>query len=276
MLVIMNGIKLLIIVAAILLFWTPDTLKATPIIEVDKTEKSVEKGKSFQIRLKILANERLTDVCIIPIQPEGFVISPIPQPIVRIRKQTEGTRAEEEYAYIDKLEPGSRITVAFKVSAPRIIDRPFKGISTRESKSFDFNISYRYLADGNEITGIQTVSTSVRYTTSMYVYLLCGWIGILLGHIVKVTTEGREGLKSRLKDKPVKKQTITFLHYIFVSNAVSLLTLLVIGFTVLLVLAIDQMPTKGWYDSIALGTGLAILGDDKLLSKLKARSSVQL
>ena len=42
MLVIMNRIKLLIIVAAILLFWTPDTLKATPIIEVDKTEKSVE------------------------------------------------------------------------------------------------------------------------------------------------------------------------------------------------------------------------------------------
>lgn len=273
MLVIMNGFRLLLMVAVILLFWTSDLLKATPIIEVDKTAKSVEKGKSFQIRLKIFANERLTDICIIPIQPEGFIVYPIPQPIVKIKKQTEGVQAERKYVYIDKLESGSHITIAFKVIAPGIIDKPFKGISTREPKSFDFNVSYRYLADGNEITGIQTISTSVRYTTSMYVYLLCGWIGILLGHIVKVTTEGREELKNRVKDKSIKRQTIIFLHYVFVSNAVSLLTLFVIGFTVLLVLAIDQMPTKGWYDSIALGTGLAILGDDKLLSKLKAKSS---
>ena len=268
MLVIMKRSRLLLLTSVMLLFWTTDILKATPIIEINKTAKSIEKGKSFQIRLKILANECLTDIYIIPIPPEGFVVFPIPQPIIKVKKQINQIRTtRNEYVYINKLEPGSCITVAFKVITPPLIEKPFKGISTRELKVFDFNISYKHLINANEISGVQTISAIVRYTTSIYTYLIFGCIGIFLGHIIKVLTDRHEELKSHLKNKPKKIRTL--FQYVFITNAVSLLTLLVIGLSVLLVLSKEQLPTRGWYDSLVLGTGLAILGDHNLLLRLR-------
>ena len=270
MLTIMKSSKLLL-TSVILLFWTIGILKAAPIIEINKTAKSIERGKSFQIRLKILANECLTDVYIIPIPPEGFVVFPIPQPIIKVKKQIDQIR-NTRYVYINKLEPGSCITVVFKVSTPPLIEKPFKGISTRELKFFDFNISYKHLVNGNEISCIQTISTAVRYTTSIYLYLIFGCIGIFLGHAIKVITDRHDELKSYLKNKPttkIKDKITGLLQYIFITNVVSLLTLFLIGLSALLVLSKDQVPTKGWYDSLALGIGLAIVGDHNLLLKLR-------
>jgi hypothetical protein len=47
-----------------------------------------------------------------------------------------------------------------------------------------------------------------------------------------------------------------------------LLSVAAIGFVVLLVFAREAIPTKGWYDSLALGVAVAILSDDQLLKRV--------
>ncbi len=44
-----------------------------------------------------------------------------------------------------------------------------------------------------------------------------------------------------------------------------------VGFAVLVILARDTIPIRGWYDSFALGAILGMLGDEDLLGKLKIK-----
>jgi len=48
-----------------------------------------------------------------------------------------------------------------------------------------------------------------------------------------------------------------------------------IGFVVLLVLSRDEVPSKGWYDTVALGVAAAILSDEQLLAKVRTTVPVR-
>ena len=72
--------------------------------------------------------------------------------------------------------------------------------------------------------------------------------------------QGEKGQKEYLK---------TILKYIFSTRLTAFITILVIGFSSLLVLSRDSLPISTWDQAMALGIGLAVLTDEQLLSKIK-------
>ena len=61
----------------------------------------------------------------------------------------------------------------------------------------------------------------------------------------------------------------TLLYQILVARMPLLLTLLIVGFGILLSLAKDALPVTSWHQAIALGIGIGILSDEQLITKLK-------
>lgn len=88
-------------------------------------------------------------------------------------------------------------------------------------------------------------------------------IGLLVAHIIKSVA------KSRSNSKPQNAKIKDLVNRIFSENFVGLMTTLLIGFGILIILAQEMVPTRGWYDTLALGIILGMIGDENLLRKLK-------
>jgi len=154
----------------------------------------------------------------------------------------------------------------YRVRAPSYLEIGHgqgRGISTRDPKSFIFSLSYRLGPNGP--TRHQVVELTLRYTTSIYLYLVWGIVGLQLAHIIKSLA------KYRGEPAPASPSLKGIVDYVFARNLVGLATTLAIGFAVLVILARDAIPTRGWYDSFALGVILGMLGDEDLLGKLKVK-----
>ena len=140
------------------------------------------------------------------------------------------------------LDKGSSFASVWTVIPPAQVTGWLEpGGDTREKKVFLFNTTYKI----NEHQVRQAVDLTLDYSISHYLYIICGMLGIILGVLIKTLA---------------KSQELRLGWEAAVSVA--------IGFIVLLVLSRDRVPTKGWYDSIALGAAVAFLSDDKLLSKI--------
>ena len=181
---------------------------------------------------------------------------------------------------IPSLAAGSRTELLFRIRAPGLDGKP--KADPAGTPAIDGNISTgqkkRILVTASQVTasGRQVVSSGVEieYTTMMWLYLACGLLGVVLGHLAKVVGEDRKKLRdsavfdqTRASARAVTKFTY-LLGWVYVERMPSFLTLLVIGFGGLLVLSADGIPAASWHQSIALGIGLAVVSDDKLLAKV--------
>lgn len=245
---------------------------AAPSVEIVPTQKNVEKGDVFEIRIKISTPESLNNIIIDPIPPEGFIMEQIP---------CEGiaTTLDRTQIRIDHLEAGSEQTVAYIIRSPSIlsglnISQP-EGRTLKEAKSFVFNIFYNESTkdtNGSEITiqNVETTRIDIRYTTDMFIYLISGLLGILVGYVIKICTKNREDLDNLLDNVNSQKDALSkILKYLFLTRLSALLTILVIGLGALLVLSQESVPVNSYDQAIAMGIGLSILTDEELLSKLK-------
>lgn len=236
---------------------------ANPKIEILPTTTSVEKGSEFQLRVKITAVEPLQDIVISPIIPEGFKITPIASPGIETVKPD---RSETGDITIAALEAGSSLTVSFRVHTPGYSDSPRK-----RNGEFVFNVFYLTQKDTLQVKGSETCSINIEYTTSIGFYLLAGLLGVILGHIVKVATKDRATITSAAQNEiSIMKKLFIVGRHLFISQLPGLITILAIGFGVLLTLAREAVPVRGWPEAIALGIGLAVLTDEELLMKIKA------
>ena len=217
---------------------------------ISSSEKSIEKGERFRLFLNVKTDDVAIHNLNIEEQPPiGFtfdkkkLIPEIPKTI----------------------SPGSQFLFTYIVTAPEHLPAIFKQdkktISTREPKHFIFNISYNQ-GQGKELKR-RAIKYELRYTTSIYYYIFWSIIGLLLAHIIKSLAKK----KSEQQSEGTGFKLIV--GYIFSKNLVALMTTLFIGFAVIIVLARDMVPTRGWYDTIALGIVLGMLGDENLLAKLK-------
>jgi hypothetical protein len=69
--------------------------------------------------------------------------------------------------------------------------------------------------------------------------------------------------------KTITQKTRIFIFEVLIARLPLLLTLLIVGFGVLLSLAKDGLPTTSWHQAIALGIGIGILSDEQLITKIK-------
>lgn len=251
---------------------------AAPTVTVTPTTKCIEKGGVFQIRVGVNTTENLKRVVIAPLLPNGFYAEPLPSPALRVAAMettSDKNNKRLKWIEIDELSAGSAITTSFIIWPPDIFGQPREGkkegfYDIREPQSFAFNVLYNISKDGREVQGSVTISTDVRYTTAMSIYLFWGLIGVVIGYSIKMGTKNRDNITIIIGDET------SFLNkskrvgsYLVVTNLPAFLTIMIIGFGALLALARQAIPITDWHQSIALGIGLALLTDEQLLAKFK-------
>jgi hypothetical protein len=258
-----------------------NTAHAEPSVEIYPSKNSVEKGDIFQILIKITTTESINNIVIDPIPPQGFLIAP---------NQLYGSEIKEDgkKIYINHLEAGSEQIVSFKVSTPSLLGRIGNFInisnykyndtsSTEEPQSFAFNIFYDESNKSNNLDNLtqhiqlsHTKMINIRYTTDMSMYLIFGIIGIIFGHIIKISTQNRKYFEEKIENiKSFKEKISAIFNYIFLTRLPTFLTILAVGFSILILLAKESPPVNSWDQALALGIGLSLATDGELLSKFK-------
>jgi hypothetical protein len=246
---------------------------ANPVFEISTSSKVAEKGHTFQILIEMKTNEPIYDIVVSITEPEGFYIEAIKSPGITAKNEEETNL--HSFAKISSLGQNSSITAAFKVWAPNMSGNPKIGdkqslYSTREPKTFPINIFYKTKSVSGEMEGMYTEKISIRYTTSIGHYIVAGLFGVILGFIVKILTQYKQEITDSLKNsKTITQKTKIFIFEVLIARLPLLLTLLIVGFGVLLSLAKDGLPTTSWHQAIALGIGIGILSDEQLITKIK-------
>lgn len=261
----------LFVVILIILFSLPAW--ALPTVEVKATSPVAEKGHNFQIHVVVTADQALTNVVVAPIEPDGFAVEALDGEGLLLVKN--GDQGETNAVRITDIPAAGSVTVAFQVHPPDSFGRPWRQkkssyYSTREPKVFGFNVTGLQVS-GNESKPVRvTQSVSLRYTTSIGFYLAAGLLGVLLGYLVKIATQYREEISAKSQHiRGTSGKLKVFLSEIFLTRAPYLLTLIVLGFGVLLVLAKEALPVSSWHQAIALGIGIGLFSDEQLISKVK-------
>jgi hypothetical protein len=147
------------------------------------------------------------------------------------------------------------------------------GSDTREDKTFVFNVGHSVPgSDGAKRRLHQSVELTVDYSIAPRLYLALGVLGVILGGFIKLLTSATAAPGGPAGNRPEGSPpaSITRILPLQAREWVGLLSNVTVGFIVLLVLARERIPTKGWYDSLALGIAVAILSDDQLLTKVRA------
>lgn len=249
--------------------------RAAPKFKLIASTASAEKGHVFEIYVAVETDETLESLTFAPLAPENFYVKPNSIPGL-----AGVSRNPDDSVTVASLAKGSSITVPFKVVPPAQFRFPFLRAggkeekeqsldTTRDLKAFIFNISYVRQTESGPVLAHQTESISIRYTTSLLVYLLTGIAGVLLGFVVKTITQDKDLLAAPAKGhKGFFGAARSLLRHVFLTRLPLLLTALVIGFGVLLALAQEKIPANGWFHAVALGIGISILSDEKLITKL--------
>jgi hypothetical protein len=229
--------------ALALLTCVAPSLEAVPTIHARSSTAQVRKGEPFKIFLTISAPEKIDALHISLIPPTGFNF-------ILENKDLPPT-----------LELGSSYTVVYRIDPPKSISLPDAGGDTREQKTFVFNVDYQSSEGSTPHRIYESTELTLPYSINPLWYITSGILGLIIGNILKMLT------KQRGQPAAANAQSIRTL---FRNNLVTLLTGIAIGFVVLLILSRDTIPTKGWYDSLAIGVAVAILADEQLLSKVGA------
>jgi hypothetical protein len=260
---------------------------AAPSFEVTTSTPTAEKGHNFTILVHVSVEEPLEQLTVTGIAPDGFCLEALKIPWVTavrslhpLDKSTNGDAPVPECAGLPgivELGPLGRssFVVPFIVTPPDLSGRPRTGkkgslYSTREQKEFAFDMIWTAKSGDERVQGNAAATIKLRYTTTIGHYLGLGLLGVLLGFVVKTTTQEREDFRTFLEQREsVPHKLLAIPLFLIVDRLPSLLTILVLGFGVLLTLAQDALPVSSWHQALALGIGLGIVGDEKLISRLR-------
>jgi hypothetical protein len=229
--------RLSITSGVIFIFGSVLLAEAAPMVSISSSTPQARKMEPFHLYLEVSTQEDIEKLDIAWTAPTGFTVE-------RLTKQTP-----------DTLGAGSSFIADFLVTPPGSSWHPYApGSDTREQKSFPFNVAYTTEVNGQSKRLQQAAKLTLPYSLGGALYVFTGILGLVLGNVIKTLTGRKE---------PISRAVFDLAFWL------KLLTSVAIGFVVLLVLARTEIPTKGWYDSMALGVTLAILTDDQLLTKLK-------
>jgi hypothetical protein len=169
------------------------------------------------------------------------------------------------------LAAGSSFETAYVIDVPKNRFTESKQIT----HEIVFNIAYREGTDPGAQTMRQSLSLPFEVVQSRTEYILWSLSGVLIGAVIKLlgrpNSDPAAGSPPARADAPVRAQ-VPERRFLRVTRHrwMSVLTTLLVGFVVIMGLSKDKLPTKAYYDSIALGAAIGVLSDDKLLSRLGA------
>jgi hypothetical protein len=180
------------------------------------------------------------------------------------------------FTYVDANPPlpptlaaGSSFKTVYVITVPK--DRFTE--SKQITHEIVFDITYREGTDPGAQTMRQSLSLPFEVVQSRTEYILWSLSGVLIGAVVKLIGSPRSdastGSPSARADAQAPAQ-VPERRFLRVTRHrwMSVLTTLLVGFVVIMGLSKDKLPTKAYYDSIALGAAIGVLSDDKLLSRL--------
>jgi hypothetical protein len=247
------SVALWFLAAAATLVLSPGVVAAAPTISTSISTSQARKGQSFHVLVDVSTDEDIENLEVTcPVVPSGFTVEllnkKVPSPL------------------------SGAFVADFLVSPPGFSWwSNAAGSDTREQKILAFDIAY----DARQNGTIKRIHRSTRvtfpYALGPVLYMLTGILGVILGNVIKTLTSHKKDLVDQLGSSDATGSPLlrTIWNIAFRREVVGLMTSVAIGFVVLLVLARGEIPTKGWYDSLALGVSLAILADDQLLTKVK-------
>lgn len=244
-------------------------------VTAEVSRPTVEKGGVFDISLALKTETPVSQVEISPVVAHGFRLKPVPG--------AGYAKVNGSAVTLDHLAGEANLT--FRVWAPGTTGKAVAlagdgandkatetegTISTAEPKRFAFNITYHGDAGTGAPTVRQTsVVVSVRYTTNLFIYLLAGMTGVLLGYYVKTGVKKRGEISAKAAEMRSRGKWAPGMQSLALASVAGLFTILVIGGVTLVVLAKDGIPVTDYRQAFALGVGLAVLADDELLAKLR-------
>jgi hypothetical protein len=239
--------------AAAAIVLTPAVVDAAPTISTSISTTQARKGQPFHVLVDVSTDEdieKLEVTC--PVVPSGFKVE-------LLTKQAPDPLSGSFVADFLVTPPG----FTWWSNAP--------GSDTREQKTLAFDVAYSVRQNGAVKRIHRVTKVSFPYSLGPVLYMLTGILGLILGNVIKTLTGHKKDLVDQLGSTGGTGSSMlaAIWNIAFRREVVGLLTSVAIGFVVLLVLARGEIPTRGWYDSLALGVSLAILADDQLLTKVK-------
>jgi hypothetical protein len=228
------------LVWCVALLWSSDAM-AGPSISLSTSTKQARKGESFHLYVKLTASDDVTDLRITPSLPTGFKVIDT--------GEVPGS-----------LTSGSSATVDLTIMPPGFSLAPTAGSDTREDKILIVNVSYVSQVNGQPKPGRQTAEQKLSFSIAGWQFFLIGVFSVAIGSVVKISLSHRTS-------------SIRKFSGALNTQWLSLATSILLGFAVLLLLSASEIPAKGWYDTAALGFGLAFLTDEQLLKKFAGQAS---
>nr|MDQ2938181.1 hypothetical protein [Acidobacteriota bacterium] len=146
---------------------------------------------------------------------------------------------------------------------PVKISRPFfTGLGGPNAGEKSINVNVKYTVDGKMAN--KQIPLTFIYSTAAVIYYFYGFVGLLLGYIVKSLLA-----KQNERDADGKPLQMGFVQYLF-KNPTKLVVVLVLGFAVLLYADLQGTTIYGFREAIILGLCTGILGDEGLVQKISA------
>lgn len=195
----------------------------------------VERGQILELRLLISTDTLLTDVEVTVIPPRGFeVVDTIP------------------HAVPARLVPGTHVYI-FRTRYPLGTSPFVRGQTTGREVTFLANV--HYVRSGEPRS--ELAAANVFYTTSLVVYLLSAFIGLMLGFFAKerLASSGDGSNPDPQRSESRRSQYVT---------------IMLLGLLVLLYLAKGGLPATGWLDAFGLGVILGFAGDGALVERIRS------
>jgi len=234
------------------------TAAASQTFTATSTTTQARIGRPFQVRVAITPSEDIRNIKIDVIVPLNF-------------KHSEPFPAIPEV-----LAAGSSFETSYT------IEPPTGGESKQITHEIVFDVTYSSLRQSDAPPLHQSLVLPFDLAQDRAHYVLYSLLGVLVGAFIKIL--GRRNVTSdngasKLQDLPTEasvqrtEQSVgwwTLVQRFLAQETVGILSVLLVGFVVLLALSKDQLPAKASYDSIALGAAIGILSDDQLLTRLRS------
>lgn len=251
-----------------------------PDFKVTSTVTSAEKGKVFEILLRIATDKRLDALSVTPLAPENFCIRLAP-----MSHLTGFHAGNDGSSTFTMLAEGSVVTLQYRVATPSQLlssgsscpaldsarartPRLAPHGSTRDTLKFVFNAEYHIA--GDSLWRVWSDVVEVRYAMSSTMFLSAGMIGVFVGYLVKTFTARKPEVdEARSAGQTWYGRFGRLLAYLFGTSIDKFLTSLILGFAALLAVAKSGIPIGGAVAAAAMGASLAVLADDALISKVK-------
>jgi hypothetical protein len=250
--------SLIRITAALLLL--AGAAPAEPVFKIIRPDSILGPGKTVPVwvHVKVKAEKSVYRIWIEPACPPGFLLTPDsgqPQPII-----------------VNSTRDSNDLLVPFKLTVPGLKSGWNELLVSAGRKQFALNYSYQDEKSPDPVRRYGTFS--ITYVPSLFLYLVFGLAGILLGFYAKINIKNSRQINEMPapEDGTGKvKQMAQKAGAVVGSTVPNLLTTLILGLAVLLTLARSGIPVEHCYFALPLGIGLAMLADEELISKVNVK-----